>query len=57
MKKIILALLALLLAFSFAACSSSNSSDRDYDNAMGSVDWGDGYYYDSKDNAVKKTYW
>ncbi len=36
---------------------SSSPSDRAYDDAMGSVDWGDGYYYDSNDNAVKKTYW
>lgn len=36
---------------------SSSPSEKAYDDAMGSVDWGDGYYYDSNDNAVKKTYW
>lgn len=56
LKKIIGILLVLILAFSFAACSSSSADSR-YDDAMAAQDWGDGYYYDSNDNAVKKTLW
>lgn len=58
MKKFISIFLILLFMFSFASCSSSSSSaDDEYDEMMGGQDWGDGYYYDSNDNAVKKTYW
>ena len=35
----------------------SSSSDAQYDRVMGGYDYGDNYYYDSNDNAVKKTYW
>lgn len=56
MKKVISIFLILLFAFSFASCSSS-SADSEYDDVMAAQDWGDGYYYDSNDNAVKKTLW
>ena len=35
----------------------SSSSDAKYDNMMGGYDYGDNYYYDSNDNAVKEKAW
>lgn len=33
------------------------TADNEYDEVMEGYDWGDGYYYDSSDNTVKKTLW
>lgn len=56
MRKIIFIILAAVLVLGLSSCSGS-SSDSEYDDAMAGYDWGDGYYYDSNDNAVKKTLW
>lgn len=55
-RKILCIVLVLMFALCFASCSGS-SADSEYDDAMAAQDWGDGYYYDSNDNAVKKTLW
>ena len=59
MKKVISIFLILLFAFSFASWSSSSADSEydEYDDVMAAQDWGDGYYYDSNDHAVKKTLW
>lgn len=34
-----------------------DSKYAEYDDMMAGQDWGDGYYYDTNDHAVKKTLW
>ncbi|MBO5361030.1 MAG: hypothetical protein J6B25_09370 [Clostridia bacterium] len=55
-KKLLCIVLVLMFTLCFASCSGSSADSR-YDDAMAAQDWGDGYYYDSNDNAVKKTLW
>lgn len=37
--------------------SSESRADAEYDDMMAGYDWGDDYYYDSNDNAVKEKPW
>lgn len=54
-------IIALILAAFISSCDmsslDSSSEDAEYDEAMGSYDWGDDYYYDSNDNSVNKKAW
>ena len=36
---------------------NGDSEYAEYDDIMAGQDWGDGYYYDRNDHAVKKTLW
>lgn len=45
------------LIYNFDGVFKTSSSDSEYDDMMAVYDYGDGYYYDSNDNAVKKTPW
>lgn len=54
MKKIILIILAILLLGAIGSCVGGGD---DYDDAMGSYDWGPNHYYDSNANAVREKAW
>lgn len=56
MSKFVGAVIIVCLLGGLVSCFQS-SADKKYDDTMGSIDWGDGYYYDSGSNSVEKTPW